>query len=124
MNGVSPGCREIDENGEKPHKKNAEAGYLERKRHNRSDFWRRRKKVSDSPVKELGARLNAVSRKPDHPKKVRKCGDESVLLGRRLVALALVDLPVSPQVRDDGEVAATALDLASECYNTRQLQVN
>lgn len=69
MNGVSPGCREKDENGEKPHKKNAEAGYLERKRHNRSDFWRRRKKVSDSPVEELGARLNAMSRKPDHPKR-------------------------------------------------------
>lgn len=41
----------------------------------------------------------------------------SRLLGGGLVALALVDLAMSPQVGNDGEVAATALDLASKCYN-------
>lgn len=58
---------------------------------------------------------NFVSQKTSRPG--RRAGRKSVLLGRRLIALALVDLAVSPQVRDDGEVAATALNLASECYN-------
>jgi len=58
-----------------------------------------------------------MSKKTGHPLrrvKVNSARCQSVLLRRRLVAFALVDLPVSPQIRDDGEMATTALNLASE----------